>query len=320
MKIAITTGDVNGIGIEIMLRALNEYQSDGDVEFCFYGNKRILNDWINLLKFQAEIDNCNLLINSLSVPIINIDSDYVIEPGVVSLYSGKLAVAALDICVNDTIAKLNDAVVTLPIAKEAMYLAGWKYPGHTEMLADKCGVNSHLMILFKDDIRAALVTIHKPISSVPENISMESVYNSIMNLNASLVNNFLIDSPRIAVLGLNPHAGENGNIGDEEHKYIIPAINRAKSAGVNCVGPFPSDGYFAHKEYLKFDAYLAMYHDQGLIPLKLLANGGGVNFTAGLPIIRTSPDHGTAFAIAGKGIADPQSTLDAIYAAIHLKL
>ncbi len=320
MRIAITTGDVNGIGIEIMLKSLNEFQSNGDVEFCFYGNKRILNDWIKLLKFQAEIDNYNLVINDISIPIINIETDYEIEPGKISAESGKIAAAALDICVNDTLAKHNDAMVTLPIAKEAMYLSGWKYPGHTEMLADKCGVKSHLMILFKDNVRAALATIHEPISAVPKIISVESVYNSLINLNYSLINNFRIDSPRIAVLGLNPHAGENGNIGDEEIKYIIPAIKLATSEGVSCVGPYPSDGYFAHKEYLNHDAYLAMYHDQGLIPLKLLADGGGVNFTAGLPIIRTSPDHGTAFAIAGKGIADPQSTLDAIYAAINLKL
>lgn len=320
MRIAITTGDVNGIGIEIMLKSLYEFHSKEDIEFCFYGNKRILNDWIQLLGNSAFIENDGLIINQLVVPIVEIESDYSIEPGKISIYSGKLAANALEKCVDDTLAKHNDAIVTLPIAKEAMYLTGWKYPGHTEMLAEKCGVSSPLMILFKDNIRAALATIHIPIISVPAHIGYESVYQSILKLNDSLINNFGIKQPRIAVLGLNPHAGENGNIGSEENLYIIPAINNAKSNLVNVEGPFPSDGYFAHKEYINYDAYLAMYHDQGLIPLKLLANGGGVNFTAGLPFIRTSPDHGTAFSIAGKGIADPQSTLDALDAAINLKV
>lgn len=316
MKIAITIGDSNGIGIEIFLKAMYQINPDCETEFVFYGSKSVLLQWLNILKFNATIDGDNLLINKLLIRIIDINTDYIIEPAHISYESGNHAAEVLNICIDDTLSGKNDAVVTLPISKEAMYLTGWKYPGHTEMIAEKCDVQEPMMILFKNYLRAALVTIHKPIKAVPDYITKDSVYKSINILNKSLEYDFGISQPRIAVMGLNPHAGENGNIGVEELNSIIPAINEANNSGINSSGPFPADGFFAHRQYLDFDAYLAMYHDQGLIPLKLLAKGGGVNFTAGLPIVRTSPDHGTAFGIAGKGIANPQSLIDAIEAAL----
>ncbi|MBX3042722.1 MAG: 4-hydroxythreonine-4-phosphate dehydrogenase PdxA [Candidatus Kapabacteria bacterium] len=318
MKIAITTGDVNGIGIENMIKTLQNFSNPDSVEFVFYGSTSILKQWLEVIDNSIIIEDDYLFLGNNKVLIQEISSSYQIEIGEVCIEAGRHAADALELCVADTIGGKNDAIVTLPIAKEAMYLAGWKYPGHTEMLAANCHVAKPLMILFKDNLRAALVTIHSPLREIADRITKELVLNSIENFNLSLKNDFGIASPKIAVLGLNPHAGENGNIGTEEIEHIIPAIKLAKKSGINCEGPFPADGFFAHQLYKNYDGYLAMYHDQGLIPLKLIAAGGGVNFTAGLPIVRTSPDHGTAFGIAGKNIANHQSTLDAIEAAIAI--
>lgn len=318
MRIAITTGDVNGIGIEIMFKALQNYNNPDSVEFVFYGCKNVLKQWLEVVDNTVSIEDNYLFIGLNKVLIQEISTSYQIEIGKVTIEAGRHAAEALELCVSDTHSGKNDAIVTLPIAKEAMYIAGWKYPGHTEMLADRCGITDPLMILFKDNLRSALVTIHNPLRKVADLISEKSVLNSIEKFEKSLKMDFGIAIPKIAVLGLNPHAGENGNIGTEEIEHIIPAINSAKNSGINCEGPFPADGFFAHQLYKNYDGYIAMYHDQGLIPLKLLADGGGVNFTAGLPIVRTSPDHGTAFGIAGKNIANHQSLLDSITAAIDI--
>jgi 4-hydroxythreonine-4-phosphate dehydrogenase len=318
MKIAVTLGDPNGIGIEVFVKALQNYEYNTDIEFVFYGTVSIISQWFKILNYDFEIGEDYFKVNEIKVKVENIYMDYTLNPGAIDFMQGLVATFALDKAVADTINGINDALITLPISKESMYRSGWKYPGHTEMLADKCKSKNQLMILFKDNLRAALVTIHKPIIDVAELIKKELVFERIIQFNQSLSYDFGIEKPKIAVLGLNPHAGENGNIGDEEIDEIIPAIDKAKLLGIDCFGTFPADGFFAHKEYLNYDGYLAMYHDQGLIPLKLLANGGGVNFTAGLPIVRTSPDHGTAFGIAGKGLASGQSTLDAFYAAIDI--
>ena len=318
MKIAITTGDVNGIGIEIMIKALQNFSNPDSVEFVFYGSVNIIKQWLEIIDNTITIEDNYLFIGNNKVLIQEISTSYQIEIGKVSIEAGRHAAEALELCVSDTLREINDALVTLPIAKEAIYLAGWKYPGHTEMLADRCGITDPLMILFKDNLRSALVTIHSSLRKVADLISEKSVLNSIEKFEKSLKMDFGIATPKIAVLGLNPHAGENGNIGTEEIEHIIPAINSAQNSGINCEGPFPADGFFAHQLYKNYDGYLAMYHDQGLIPLKLLAAGGGVNFTAGLPIVRTSPDHGTAFGIAGKNIANHQSLLDSITAAIDI--
>lgn len=316
MKIAITSGDPNGIGIEVFLKSLSKHNLFDGIEIHFYGSTWSLIQWLDLFKYNYGIENGILLVENSVIHINDIGYNYNIEPGVITYQSGKVASIALEKAVADTITGNIDALVTLPIAKEAMYLSGWDYPGHTEMIADRCSTNNPLMILFKDNIRAALVTIHSPLHKVPDLISIPNVLHKIVQFNKSLKYDFSITNPRIAVLGLNPHAGENGTIGREEVDIINPAIKSAKEKGVICEGAFPADGFFAHKDYLNFDGFLAMYHDQGLIPLKLLANGGGVNFTAGLPIVRTSPDHGTAFSIAGNGIANEQSMIDAIESAV----
>jgi 4-hydroxythreonine-4-phosphate dehydrogenase len=206
----------------------------------------------------------------------------------------------------------------MPVAKSSLYLAGWKYPGHTEMLADYCQSQEHLMILMTDRVRVALATIHIPLSRINQILSSELIISKTITLHECLKTDFGIDSPAIAVLGLNPHAGEDGALGEEENKIILPAIKKLNVSGIRAEGPFPADGFFAHGAYRNYDAILAMYHDQGLIPLKMLAAGGGVNFTAGLPIVRTSPDHGTAYSIAGKNEANSQSSYDAIISAIEI--
>lgn len=318
MKIGISCGDVNGIGSEILLKAFYQLVPDNSVQFVYYGSSKIILHWIDLLKIDAQIIGDSLIINKHNIKLIEVEADYVPEPGIVSNISGVVAAESLYRSVVDAINGKLDALVTLPISKEAIYSANWMYTGHTEMLADKCAVKSPMMILFKDNLRAALASIHIPINEVADKLSIESLLSSIIILNDSLIKDFNIPKPKIAVLGLNPHAGENGNIGNDEIVKITPAIIEARKIGITCYGPFPADGFFAHKDYQNYDAFLAMYHDQGLIPLKLLADGGGVNFTAGLPIVRTSPDHGTAFNISGKGIANPQSFIDSIEAAITI--
>lgn len=318
MKIAVTIGDSNGIGFEVFLKALKRINSNKEIEIIFYSNTSIINQWKRFLDIDYHVDNDILKVCQHSIQVVNIDANFEISPGNIDYNSGKLAGDALELAVNDCLSKKVDCLVTLPFSKEAMYLAGWKYPGHTEMLASKTGSKNYMMILFKDSLRCGLATIHIPINEVSKQLTKANLLNSVRILNTSLIQDFGIKHPKIAILGLNPHVGENGAIGSEEIDIIEPAIINAKNLAINLNGPFPADGFFAHKEYLNYDAYLAMYHDQGLIPLKLLAAGGGVNFTAGISFVRTSPDHGTAFSIAGKNIADEQSTLDSINSAIEI--
>ena len=212
--------------------------------------------------------------------------------------------------------KKIDVLVTAPINKHTIQEAGFNYPGHTEYLGEKLG-GTPLMLLCANDLRIAVVTGHVPLKNISEKISKENVYNKIIQLHTSLVKDFGIRKPKIAVLGLNPHAGENGAIGDEEMKSIIPAIEKAKDT-MFVYGPYSADGFFGKNTQAQFDGVLAMYHDQGLIPFKTLAFGTGVNFTAGLDFVRTSPDHGTAYDIAGKQMADESSFREAIYTAIDI--
>jgi 4-hydroxythreonine-4-phosphate dehydrogenase len=209
-------------------------------------------------------------------------------------------------------------MVTLPISKEAINLTDYKIPGHTEFLATKTNTASVLMMLVNGDLRVALTTVHIPISDVAHTITKKLIIEKATILNNSLKSDFSISNPKIAVLGLNPHAGDGGVIGKEEIEIIQPAIKELQEQGVLASGPYPADGFFGQKRHLQYDAILAMYHDQGLAPFKLISFGKGVNFTAGLPIIRTSPDHGTAFDIANKGVADPSSFLQAYQLAVEL--
>ena len=210
-----------------------------------------------------------------------------------------------------------DALVTAPINKENIQSETFKFPGHTEYLTDKFEGNS-LMLMVNDNLKIGVATNHIPLSKVANTLTADTIFGKLKILNKALIQDFCITSPRIAVLGLNPHAGDNGLIGKEEEDIIIPAIDNAKSIGINTFGPYPADGFFGSGNYQKFDAILAMYHDQGLIPFKALSFGEGTNFTAGLNIIRTSPDHGVAYEIAGQNKAEESSFRQAVYAACDI--
>ncbi len=314
MKLVVSIGDPNGIGIEIFIKALQELSDEylNKIDFYLAGNLTTISDYIFKMGYRLKFDKEGFYIKNKYVRIIEVAEFSPIEFGNITLSAGKLSASAVEYSLQETISKKYDAMLTLPVSKESLYKAGWKYPGHTEMLAAGCKVKNPLMILCTRKMRVALATVHIPISKVPESLSIDSITELATIFNSSLKHDYGIEKPKIALLGLNPHSGENGNMGREEIDIIEPAIKKLNQNNILAEGAFPSDGFFAHGAYENYDGILAMYHDQGLIPLKMSAQGAGVNVTAGLPIVRTSPDHGTAFAIAGKNIADHRSTLEAI--------
>lgn len=322
MKIVITIGDCNGIGLEVLIKAIMDLDSKHkefiDVDFSIVGNEKTIAEYLDKFDFPVSVGEDKLIINSRVCQIIKCNNYSRVELGKETLSSGVLAVEAIEKAVGMTIKGEFDGIVTLPISKSVVYKAGWQFPGHTEMLANACNVENPLMILCDDYIRVGLATIHVSLKDVPKLINRKMLIEIISKFNYSLINDFGIERPKIAVLGLNPHAGENGALGDEELNVINPSLNELKNLKIDVFGPFPSDGFFAHGEYKNFDGILAMYHDQGLIPLKMIAKGTGINFSAGLPIVRTSPDHGTAFQLAGKNIADSSSLKNAIL--LNLKI
>lgn len=317
MKIIITSGDTNGIGIETFFKGFSAVEQNNN-EFAICTNIDSLEEYAKKANLNINIQGTKATYMNRTVDIIPLNYYTEVQFSKITETSGKHSAESIEKALHLTLTGEYDAMVTLPISKEAVHIAGWQYPGHTEMLADKCSVNNPLMILFKDRIRVAIVTIHIPLIEVSKSLSKQLIQQKIIDLNSSLKNDFGVETPKIAVLGLNPHAGENGDIGNEELQFMNESVDELFRDGLNVSGPFPADGYFAHGAYLAFDATLAMYHDQGLIPMKMLARGGGVNYTGCLPIVRTSPDHGTALTIAGKGQANPQSTIDSINAAIEI--
>ncbi len=313
-RIVISCGDINGIGIECLLGALRSRATStealrssplpADIALC-----------IDADLFSQVMRAHNL--EPLDIELIPINASAVVQPGVCAADAGAVAIASLNVAVSQVTSGAAHAVVTLPISKDACRQAGWPYPGHTEMLAEHAGGEA-LMLLCFEGVRVGLATAHVPLKYVADSLSQARIEERVQAVHHTLTRDFRIAAPRIAVLGLNPHAGEEGLIGHEEQRIIIPAINALRSRGINAEGPFPADGFFAFGAYKSFDGILAMYHDQGLIPLKLLAQGGGVNVTANLNIVRTSPDHGTAFDKAGRNIADSASTAAALSLAIDI--
>ena len=323
VKIGISIGDINGIGPEVIIKALSNEMLLHECTPIIYGSSKVMGYHKNVVKKPGfnfvNISRTDKAISN-KVNVISCWQDNVIinlsEP---TEESGKRAHIALDRAVNDLNKGYIDALVTAPINKSAMQQANFPYPGHTEFLAEQCGkTGEELMLLISDEFKVALVNAHVPISEVSGHISKKRIYSCIKILDESLKKDFGKEKPTIAVLGLNPHAGDNGAIGSEEEEVIRPAIIELKKKGLLVSGPYSADGFFGNALYRKFDAILAMYHDQGLIPFKALTFGSGVNFTAGLPIIRTSPDHGTGYDIAGQNIADESSMRQAIYAAIDI--
>ncbi|MCH2223250.1 MAG: 4-hydroxythreonine-4-phosphate dehydrogenase PdxA [Crocinitomicaceae bacterium] len=322
VRVGISMGDVNGIGPEVIMKSLSDSRLLIDCTPVIYGSTKILSFYrkrLNMNQFNYQetksIDDLKLR----RVNVINVWSDEVkLKLGEATEEGGKRAFESLERATADLAAGKIDVLVTAPISKEAMGKSGFKFPGHTEYLADLAGEDEALMLMVSSTMRVGLVTSHIPIKEVCETITADKVAGKIESFNASLKKDFGIQRPKIAVFGLNPHAGENGKMGMEEKEIISPAIARVKDKGIFAFGPFPADGFFGSAAKANYDGVLAMYHDQGLAAFKALAFDEGVNFTAGLPIVRTSPDHGTAFDIVGKNLASGDSMRNAIYLAIDV--
>jgi 4-hydroxythreonine-4-phosphate dehydrogenase len=322
LKIGISIGDVNGIGLEVIIKTLADTKV---LDYCtpiVYGHTKVASFYrrateVNELNFNV-IDHPSKAIPKRANMINCWTEDVKIEPGVTNKEVGKYAFLSLQHATNDLLAGEIDALVTAPINKDTIQSEDFKFPGHTEYLQERAGASDVLMFLVSDTLRVGVVTGHIPVAKVAESITTEKILSKLKLMDASLRNDFWLRKPKIAVLGLNPHAGDNGLIGSEETTIITPAIEEARANDILAMGPYAADGFFANGTYLQFDAVLAMYHDQGLIPFKQIAFESGVNYTAGLSFVRTSPDHGTAFDIAGKNVASEISFREALFSAIHI--
>lgn len=320
--IGITIGDPNGIGMEVILKTLVDNRMHQICTPVIYGSSKIISFYrktLNIAEFNYNsVKNAEGILHK-KLNVINCWEDEVkLEPGLNTEAGGKYAFLSLEHATQDLLDNKIDALVTAPINKENIQKSGFKFAGHTEYLADKCKATGHLMFMVSEGLKVAVVTGHVALKDIPAGLSPEKIIQKLNLMNQSLKEDFGIVKPRIAVLGLNPHASDNGIMGTEERDIIIPAINKAKEAGLFVYGPYAADGFFASTVIKEFDAVLAMYHDQGLVPFKALAFDSGVNYTAGLPIVRTSPDHGTAYDIAGKNLANEGSFRHAVYTAIDI--
>ena len=325
LRVGITLGDTNGISIEVALKTVSVPEM---LELCIpvlYGSSKIVSyhrNACNLPGFQIHHAKSAENIKENDINLVDcINQEIKVELGHPSKQAGIAAFQSLEAAVRDLKAGLIDVLVTGPISKENIQSENFSFPGHTEYLESAVGnvEDKALMILTTETLRVALVTTHLPVAQVPAALTVEGIREKLRLLNNSLKRDFGIDGPRIAVLALNPHAGENGILGTEEKETIIPAMQAALDEdGVQCFGPYAADGFFGARQYRRFDGVLAMYHDQGLAPFKTIAMDEGVNFTAGLPFVRTSPDHGTGYDIAGQGIANESSMRHAIYMAIDV--
>lgn len=318
--VGISIGDLNGIGSEVVLKTFEDQRM---LELCtpvVYANAKIISFIRKSLDINIHIngiDNINQLVpgkfNVLNVWKEGVNIDYGKEDENVGGYAVKSFKAATEALKANEI----DVLVTSPINKSSVQSEGFSFPGHTDYLNQELEGDA-LMLMISGGLRVGLLTDHIPFNKVANEISIDSIKKKVNIIKDTLIKDFKINKPKIAVLGLNPHSGDNGVIGDEEVKIIAPAVKELINEGVMVFGPYSSDGFFGSNQHKKFDAVLAMYHDQGLIPFKTLSFGKGVNYTAGLEKIRTSPDHGTAFEIAGKGIADFESFKEAVYLSIDV--
>jgi 4-hydroxythreonine-4-phosphate dehydrogenase len=310
-RIAITMGDPTGVGPEIVVKAVSD---PGVYTICnpvIVGDKGILKDVEQRSKYTMHDTRYTIL--SLS----NINPK-TIKPGEPDLACGRAMATYIEKAVEMVLRGEIDALVTAPINKDVLNRAGYRFPGHTEFLADLTGTEKVCMMLASDKLRVSLVTTHAPLKDVPHLLTTEKIVDAIVLTFRSLVELFGLESPRLGVASLNPHGGEKGIFGAEEETIILPAVREAQRSGVPVSGPFSPDSLFHRAHGGEFDAVVAMYHDQGLIPLKLLSFRQSVNITLGLPIIRTSVDHGTAYDIAGLGVADPTSLINAISVAVEM--
>lgn len=310
VRLAISLGDFNGIGPEVVLKTLADKRPDS-VTPLLLGSETVFRYYAAQIQPSPSWHVCSSPSEVKEGEINLLESSTVekeeIEPGEISSAAGRAAMKAVEDGIRLCLSGQADGLVTAPISKEAVNRAGYDIPGHTEFLAEKTSTDRVMMILVDGPFRVGLATGHLPVSEVAGRITEPLLSEHLDLMNASLKDDFGIGNPAIAVLGLNPHAGDGGVIGREESETILPAVKEAVRRGLNVTGPHSADGFFGQQRQEKYDGVLAMYHDQGLIPFKTLSFGKGVNFTAGLPIVRTSPDHGTAFDIAGDNRADPAS-------------
>lgn len=321
VRIGVSHGDVNGIGYEVMLKAFSDIRIAESCIIILYGSSKVAAYHRKAMElppvvFHTVADASEAVINKINV--LNCCSEDVkVEIGKSTEAAGEAAFLALEKATADLQAGLIDVLVTAPINKHNIRREGFAFAGHTEYLEEKFGGKGgkSLMILANDRLRVAMVTGHLPLSEVAPALSKDKIKATIRSFHKSLQRDFGIQKPRIAVLGLNPHAGENGILGKEESEIITPAIQEADGEKILAFGPYAADGFFGSGAYTRFDGVVAMYHDQGLIPFKTLAMENGVNFTAGLPVVRTSPAHGTAYDIAGKNEASEESFREALYLA-----
>jgi 4-hydroxythreonine-4-phosphate dehydrogenase len=321
--IGISCGDLNGIGTELIIKTFSDSRILDHCTPVIFASNKLINFYrksipdVTSFNYQSTRE-----FNRLNHKQVNLfscwEEEIAINPGLLNEIGGKYAVLSLQTAVGALKQKQIDGLVTAPIHKKNIQSADFNFTGHTPYLKEMFGVHDVLMMLCAGNFRVGLVTEHVPVSEIAKHITKESILSKLQIMHASLQKDFGIDKPRIAVLGLNPHAGDEGLIGNEEENIIRPAIKEAKNNNMLVIGPYSADAFFARRSYEKFDAVLAMYHDQGLIPFKALATGEGVNFTAGLPSVRTSPDHGVAFDIAGKDKADISSFITSIYECIDI--
>ncbi len=338
--VLFTVGDPNGIGPELILRAFSEPHLFQQCIPVITGHREVLNYYARIFKLEVPSflirpgqtprrDKLNFYLPPEDSPTPPAESSakgkrqpvVSITPGVPTAESGEYAIKSIRWAIRALQEGVSDAVVTAPISKEAIQLAGHDYPGHTELLAEAFGVSPDdvLMLFAADELRVAMATAHIPLAEVPKTLTPALVEQKITRFITSLTDDFGLVRPRVAVCGLNPHAGENGRLGRDEKEWLGPLVEKLQQQGHDVFGPYPADGLWGSGLWAQFDGIMAMYHDQGLIPFKYIAAGRGVNFTAGLPIIRTSPTHGTAYAIAGEGKADLSSFFHAIWLALDLK-
>lgn len=322
IRVGITQGDINGIGYEVIIKTLMEPHM---IELCtpiIYGSPKVAAYHRKALNIEGlsfnHIRNANEA-HTKRINIINCMDDSVrVELGKSTREAGESSFNALDAACIDLEQGVIDVLVTAPINKDNIQSEHFSFPGHTEYLAQRFKTNNYVMLMVSDTMKMGVVTTHVPLSEVSKNITKEAILSKLRIISHSLQQDFSITKPRIAVFGLNPHAGDNGLLGNEEIDIILPAILQAKKEGIIALGPYPADGFFGSNDYRKFDAILAMYHDQGLIPFKMASFEHGVNYTAGLPIIRTSPAHGTAYSIAGEDKASPASFRQAMFLAVDI--
>jgi 4-hydroxythreonine-4-phosphate dehydrogenase len=322
IKIGITQGDINGISYEVILKTLMDPRIYDMCIPILYGSPKVVayhRKALNLGSFNLNMIRTADEANNKRANIINVLDDNIrVELGKSTPQAGEASLLSLKAAVKDLKDKKIDALITGPINKHNIQSEQFKFPGHTEYLKEEFGPAEALMILVSEVVKVAVVTGHVPLAKVPSFITVDNILSKLRILNQSMIVDFGISKPNIAVLALNPHAGDEGVIGNEEIDIIIPAIEKARQAGIMALGPYPADGFFGSNNFKKFDAVLAMYHDQGLAPFKAMVFEDGVNYTAGLPIIRTSPAHGTAYELVGKDLASESSFRQALYLACDI--